>query len=390
MLMAHMDSDENENMAVQSEFGFKHFNFESLDDRFDELRVSDRPHLDPDQPVYENTSEPIQPKIRVRRSSAGDEATLICDFGDFKTQELLTRPGDFSPAPSLTSFQRGGRSQGKSIAILNYSTNSESYHGGGGSSVSYPRSIPEHSVLQRLTTEPPTSSSSTASGGIIYQNYVHPANRGVPPVMPKPVRPFAPAMFNPSPVNQAFSDQGPPPGSGRFSLKSASPPRVPPKQSLPPPYRPPPFQNSLPQIPRSSYQPLYSPNGTGGAHQPLQTFFMPPIEEDATGTTVLMNMNPLTVQINRFDRHPMLGLTTTTGTHSSSDGGSHDSHNDSGYCAVRIGGSSAAGSGGPSPSLSGWCSLIPGSLTQKAPMGDCIAYHSTGVAFVLHTQQPRV
>jgi hypothetical protein len=80
---------------------------------------------------------------------------------------------------------------------------------------------------------------------------------------------------------------------------------------------------------------------------------MPPIEEDASATTLLLN--PLSVQISRFDRHPLLGLSTTTGAHSSSDGGSHDSHNDSGYCAVRIGGggSSAAGSGGPSPSLSG-------------------------------------
>lgn len=34
---------------------------------------------------------------------------------------------------------------------------------------------------------------------------------------------------------------------------------------------------------------------------------------------------------------------------SSDGGGSHDSHNDSGYCAIRPGG----GSGGPSPSLSG-------------------------------------
>jgi hypothetical protein len=64
--------------------------------------------------------EPIQPKIRVRRSSAGDEATLICDFGDFKTQELLTRPSptDFSPATSLTSFQRGGRQPSQQGRII--------------------------------------------------------------------------------------------------------------------------------------------------------------------------------------------------------------------------------------------------------------------------------
>lgn len=359
-MMNQMDSDETENLAVQSEFGYNHF---GLDNRLEELRVSDHPHLDPDQPVYENTVEQIQPKIRVRRSSAGDEATLICDFGDFKTQELLTRPSDFSPATSLSSFQRGaaGRQQSHHD-VLNYSTNSESYHGS--SNVSYPRSIPEHPGLQRLTSD--QSPTASTSGGI-YQNYIQHTNRVVPPVMPKPVRPFAPALFNMGPVdlvNHPYPSQSP---VNKFSLKPSPPPRVPPKQTLPPPYRPPPGQSTVPNIPRSYHHPLHNNgNSSGIPHQPLQAFFMPPIEEDATGTSLLIN--PLSVQINRFDRHPILGLTTTTGTHSSSDGGSHDSHNDSGYCAVRIGGgSSAAGSGGPSPSLSGLLTFFP-SFIQRATM----------------------
>ena len=46
--MNQMDSDETENLAVQSEFGYNHF---GLDNRLEELRVSDHPHLDPDQPA---------------------------------------------------------------------------------------------------------------------------------------------------------------------------------------------------------------------------------------------------------------------------------------------------------------------------------------------------
>ena len=41
----------------------------------------------------------------------------------------------------------------------------------------------------------------------------------------------------------------------------------------------------------------------------------------------------------------------------SDGGGSHDSHNDSGYCAIRSG-LIATGSGGPSPSLSGQSEIV--------------------------------
>ena len=367
MMVAQLDSDENEHLAVQSEFGaerginqFKTFEFESLESHLEELRVSDHPHLDPSSPVYQNsTDHRMQPKsttVRVRRSSAGDEATLICDFGDFKTQELISQPLEqFSSEPptSLSSFRRNGR---PGQDVLNYSTNSESYHGNSSaasSHISYSRTngqLPEHSVLQRLTSEPPTS-------GGIYQNYIHPANRGAPPLMPRPVKPFSPAMFNPlpNPINHQVYQNQPP--IIRVPSKPSPPPRVPPKHNLPPPYRPPPLQSNVSNVQRN-YHPLYNnTNNNGFPQQPLQAFFMPPIEEDsACGNMMMFHVNAG----SRFDRHPMmLGMppTTTSGAHSSSDGGSHDSHNDSGYCAVRLGGgcggSSAAGSGGPSPSLSG-------------------------------------
>ena len=76
------------------------------------------------------------------------------------------------------------------------------------------------------------------------------------------------------------------------------PPQLPPKSHIPPPYRPPPTQFFPPGGPRSFEEDPFNHKG-----------------------------------------HSNLAM-------SSSDGGSHDSHNDSGYCAVR-------GSGGPSPSLSG-------------------------------------
>ena len=69
MMVTHLDSDEHENLAVQSEYGgggggrltrfysFQPFGFESLENHLEELRVSDHPHLDldnPDSPVYQN------------------------------------------------------------------------------------------------------------------------------------------------------------------------------------------------------------------------------------------------------------------------------------------------------------------------------------------------
>ena len=75
MMVAQLDSDEHENLAVQSEYGgggginqfkpfeginqFKPFNYQSLETHLEELRVSDHPHLDADlqdSPVYQVTT----------------------------------------------------------------------------------------------------------------------------------------------------------------------------------------------------------------------------------------------------------------------------------------------------------------------------------------------
>ena len=262
----------------------------------------------------------------------------------------------FVPGPaSLSSFHRTNGRTGQDV--LNYSTNSESYQGTSSAASlqsshnPYTRSSQntEHSGLHRMTSE----TQQAGSSGGIYQNYIHPSE----PVQPRPMKPFSPAQFsNHHPSigqnNQFYQNQAQRPMS-----KPSPPPRVPAKHITPPPYRPPPNQTSLTNLQRN-YNPLYpNPHHQHQHQQPLQAFFMPPIEEDSTGANLMLN--PLLVNVHsaaRFDRHPMLGLTTTSGALSSSDGGSHDSHNDSGYCAVRLGGgggSSAAGSGGPSPSLSG-------------------------------------
>ena len=103
--------------------------------------------------------------------------------------------------------------------------------------------------------------------------------------------PIRPIPYNPPPLSLS-------PNNNNTALYqnmdfSKGPPQLPPKSHIPPPYRPPPTQ-----------------------------FFGVHAIEDPFHKGV----------------HTMMAL-------SSSDGGSHDSHNDSGYC-VR-------GSGGPSPSLSG-------------------------------------
>lgn len=107
-------------------------------------------------------------------------------------------------------------------------------------------------------------------------------------LLPRPI-PFSPTSSSTSVLYQNMT----------FATNAAAcgPPQLPPKSNIPPPYRPPP--NTTPFF--------------GG---------------------------PRAFDDDPFHKgHSHLAM-------SSSDGGSHDSHNDSGYCAVR-------GSGGPSPSLSG-------------------------------------
>ncbi len=284
--------------TVQSEFGFPigghhhHFttvnNSSNLEDRLRGLSVSDHPRSnnnDNNLNLYQNTSEmanlesmtsaasmarPV-PSVRVRRNSAGDETMLFCDFGDFNTQELISSPVDHatdefqglltdpgSPPISFTNSAGGGNPD-----VLSYSTMSESqsFHSNG-------------SLLPRPIPYTPTSSMG-----------------GAPPI----------------------SELGP--ASNRI------PPLLPPKSTIPPPYRPPPQQLHI--FHQSGVPPSLGPRP--------QTHTGPLFVDD----------DPFS-HAHHHKGHTLVG----GGALSSSDGGSHDSHNDSGYCAVR-------GSGGPSPSLSG-------------------------------------
>jgi len=138
--------------------------------------------------------------------------------------------------------------------------------------------------------------------GNSYPNFSSENNSLAPQVMPKPVRPFSPALFQwRLPNKPSYQAQG----------KNVNNPPVLLPKHFPPPYRPPPIQHSLANLPRS-YQPQY--NGPSPVNQPLQNFFMPPIEEDNMGNSLVMN--PLMVQINN-GRHP-LGITSTNGALSSS------------------------------------------------------------------------
>ena len=117
-------------------------------------------------------------------------------------------------------------------------------------------------------------------------------------------------LQRPIPYSPAPQMRTTPPISNFYQNMSFGPrpPMLPPKSHIPPPYRPPPHQQPHPFL-----------NGP-----------RPHFDEE---------------HFSKSHTIPLMG-----GAFSSSDGGSHDSHNDSGYCAVR-------GSGGPSPSLSGnYCS----------------------------------
>lgn len=121
------------------------------------------------------------------------------------------------------------------------------------------------------------------------------------PLLPRPI-PYTPTP----PLPQQSGGGGGVVYQNTPLVQQQQPPLLPPKSQIPPPYRPPPPQQWA---------------------RPHMAF------EEEPFTKV----------------HTLVG-----GAMSSSDGGSHDSHNDSGYCAVRC-------SGGPSPSLSG-------NITFKVPL----------------------
>ena len=302
------------------------------------LRVSDHPHNPPTH--YESSNLPGQDSlslnpggIRVRRNSAGDETTLFCDFGDFNARELnLPNPDPIHLNPGNSGsglyenqsnlngyYPGGGRSAAPGGDALAYSTNSESqsYHDGGSSVTSSSNHGLSNSQLSSSHGLPQLGPAATSSSKWMS---VPPPATSSPQHQSKDSNSRSGSSLNQRPPLQSSSSGGiyqnfspSPAGSvmGPPLVQRPIPvqmPPLPPKQQLPPPYRPPPPQlNGLP-----------NPRG----------YLMPPIEEN-----------------NAFLGHgpPIyLGASKTI-----SDGGSHDSHNDSGYCAR------PGGSGGPSPSLSG-------------------------------------
>ena len=223
-----------------------------------------------------------------------------------------------------------------------------------------------------------------------YRNYVNTNSSEPPPLMPRPI-PFTPVQAAPPPLPQRVDHQV----SGLLvtqqTLYQTNPPFLPPKQHQPPPYRPPP--NNKNQISGLSQPgPMEPPQSSLVSNNQMlsptnRLLMMPPIEEDVS----YMSQEPLIAKSNSsklriddsqlssahqnssseiFPPANVAGATSSNlsnhglpSTHapmsgigcggSSDGGGSHDSHNDSGYCVGSSSNSGRFGSGGPSPSLSG-------------------------------------
>ena len=214
-----------------------------------------------------------------------------------------------------------------------------------------------------------------------------------PAMMPRPI-PFTPVQAAPPPLPKR-TDQLNPNLSASQTLFPSSVPFLSPKQHQPPPYRPPPV---------NSITGLSSP----GPMQPIRTtvlsnnqmlsptnrlLMMPPIEEDVSymsqepllsqnsksrhtdsstkalldqkdSMTASLKPNKDTQHDTRMSASNALSNSRMQGSQGaissglgcgglSDGGGSHDSHNDSGYCIGSSSTSGRFGSGGPSPSLSG-------------------------------------
>ena len=241
----------------------------------DHPRMADRVMLDPNQ---NSNNESPKPEVRVRRSSAGDETMLFCDFGDFNTQELISSPVDFE--------SNNNRADGAGVIVA----------GSGGSGHSGLNSLEGHALLSTDYLSYSTQSESATSSHTLLQR---------------------PIPYSPAPQIRATLNQQQPPSNfyQNMSFGPPRPPMLPPKSHIPPPYRPPPHQQPPPLQP------------------PFLNGPRPHFDEE--------HFSKMGVVPHHHHHHALMG-----GAFSSSDGGSHDSHNDSGYCAVR-------GSGGPSPSLSG-------------------------------------
>ena len=235
-----------------------------------------------------------------------------------------------------------------------------------------------------------------------YQQYVQRNLSAPPPLMLRPI-PFTPVQAAPPPLPQRIDQQLASLNISHAQLTN-NVPFLPPKKHQPPPYRPPPINKNLISG-MSQPGPMEPPTASLLSNNQMlsptnRLLMMPPIEEDVS----YMSQEPLLAMSNnlksrddgltspptRVDASGIIqpshhGSNSETFQHaningalsvsnslsnpnfpavqgtllgvgcgcSSDGGGSHDSHNDSGYC---IGSSSTGtrfGSGGPSPSLSG-------------------------------------
>ena len=275
-----------------------------LQERLRGLHVSDHPRMtnddavmlrsDPNNENSNNNSNNDSPKpeVRVRRSSAGDETMLFCDFGDFNTQELISSPVDFESNNNNNRDDNGGAG-GIMVAAS------------GGSGLN---SLEGHALLSTDYLSYSTQSESATSSHTLLQR---------------------PIPYSPAPQIRASLNQLQPPSNNFYQNMSFGgpgpllrPPMLPPKSHIPPPYRPPPHN-----------QQAGGPLPPGPLQPPFLNGPRPHFDEE--------HFSKMGLPTHPHHHHALMG-----GAFSSSDGGSHDSHNDSGYCAVR-------GSGGPSPSLSG-------------------------------------
>ena len=283
------------NQVAQSEYNFPLTNTtvvrstDQLHDRLQGLHVSDHPS----RTILDSDQTSPKPTVRVRRNSAGDETMLYCDFGDFNTQELISSPIEFEQGPS--SSTQFGHQVDTSCPLPpeDCSLRSQQVKN-------------QHIPADFLAYSTQSESSHHPSGVMLplprpipqAAHFSPPSQNGVvnPSAVQAPVPVSGASSRNDNVLYQNMTfKQAPPP-------LLAGPPQLPPKSHIPPPYRPPPTQFIDGPVLRGTFEEEHFHKGHLAHHG-------------------------------------------TIGAMSSSDGGSHDSHNDSGYC-VR-------GSGGPSPSLSG-------------------------------------
>ena len=346
-------ADKLESLTVQSEMDLKllgdgglrlsHFNPGFAGGGGRGLVVADRPVL-PHHPVYQNTAEASAATVTDEDCIPtevyhGRTREIYQDFGDFKTQELDSLPSDNEEDDNLANRTDSATNYSQDLRRVSANFGSEFRH-----------------------LEPSR-----------HQSAIRPSD--------KQQLHHQALQLNHQPLQQQL-------------------PVLPPKKQCPPPYRSPPqtvFGNTF--VPGNAYYSspnFHSMSSPGGSLGPVQTppQMLVPVSSDyfnraqynqqphqsqplsissATITTSinttpsLLSFPPPQVDsapdpsgsaelsVNGVSAHnPPTLMTSSVGGAASSSDGSHDSHNDSGYCLSASGGAGGRfGSGGPSPSLSG-------------------------------------